>query len=288
MSGCSILRRRAARLFFLPLLLVSTVTAMAAGRPGLMLATVYDGQRDIGEFWVSEKLDGVRAYWNGQRFVSRQGNPIRAPGWFIEALPDQPLDGELWMGRGRFAELSGAVRRQEADDAQWRRIRYMVFDLPASPEPFGVRLRQLRSLLASGPPAPHIQPVDQLRMPDREALLRYLHAIVAEGGEGLMLHRDTALYRPGRSSDLLKMKTYLDAEALVVAHIAGEGKYQGALGALLVETPEGLRFRIGTGLSERQRWDPPPVGSTITYRYTGTTHTGIPRFASFLRLHEPY
>src|SRR5690606_36303228 len=125
--------------------------ACAAERPGLMQATVYDDPLDIDAFWVSEKLDGVRAYWDGQRLLSRQGNPFHAPAWFTEVLPDQPLDGELWMGRGRFHELSGAVRRQEADDAQWRRIRYMVFDLPASPDPFGVRLRQLRSLLASLP-----------------------------------------------------------------------------------------------------------------------------------------
>lgn len=101
-----------------------------------------------------------------------------------------------------------------------------------------------------------------------------------------MLHRADAAWQTGRSDVLLKMKPQHDTEAVVVAHVPGKGKYEGMLGALVVETPEGRRFRLGTGFSDAQRKAPPPVGSTVTYRYRDVTANGVPRFASFLRVRE--
>jgi DNA ligase-1 len=253
--------------------------------PELLLAEVYESGIDLSGYWVSEKLDGVRAYWDGRRLITRGGIVLRAPAWFVAGLPAVPLDGELWMGRGRFAEVSGAVRRLEPDAAAWRRIRYMVFDLPGSEAPFGERLRALRQLLEASR-SPYSAVVEQQRVTDHPALMALLEGIVAAGGEGLMLHRDAALYRAGRSGDLLKVKPYMDAEARVITHLPGQGKYTGMLGALLVELPSGRRFRIGTGFSDAERADPPPIGSTVTFKYHGLTKTGLPRFASFLRVRD--
>jgi DNA ligase 1 len=255
--------------------------------PELLLAKVYNTQIDLNEYWVSEKLDGVRAYWNGNQLISRQGNVFRAPGWFTEDFPSIPLDGELWMGRGTFEELSGAVRRHIPDDLEWRKIRYRVFDLPASNASFDARLTELRQLFRSMPSS-SIDLVSQHKVASHLALMAELEIVVQGGGEGLMLHKGSSRYRAGRSDDLLKVKRHQDAEALVIGHLPGKGKYEGMLGALVVETPNGQRFRIGTGFSDEQRADPPPIGSTITYKYFGKTANGIPRFAVFLRGREAF
>src|SRR5690606_30103328 len=166
---------------------------------------------------------------------------------------------------------------------QWRQVRYMVFDLPDSPQIFDQRLEQLKELIKAAA-LPHLQMVAQYRVKDHASLMRDLEQVVAQGGEGLMLHHGKSRYHAARSDDLLKLKTYDDAEAVVIAHLPGKGKYSGMMGALLVETAEGRRFKIGTGFTDVLRADPPPPGTLITYTYFGVTHKNIPRFASFLRV----
>lgn len=255
---------------------------LAAEPPALMLANTYRANVAVADYWVSEKLDGVRAYWDGVRLIARGGQPIAAPAWFTEGFPTPPLDGELWMGRGRFAEVSGAVRRAEPEAAQWQQIRYMVFDLPGASGGFSDRLKALQRIVSKAA-LPHLQLVEQSRVANRIELMTRLDRVAAAGGEGLMLHHAAAPYRPIRSDDLLKMKTYDDAEAIVVAHLPGKGKYTGLVGSLLVENGAGQRFRLGSGLSDLERQAPPPVGTTITYKHHGLTSNGLPRFASYLR-----
>ena len=108
--------------------------------------------------------------------------------------------------------------------------------------------------------------------------------MVAKGGEGLMLHKADAEYITGRNAALIKLKPLFDAEATVVAHTPGRGKYKGKLGALVVETSEGIRFKLGTGLKDAQRENPPKIGSLVTYTYKDKTKNGKPKFASFLRV----
>lgn len=248
-----------------------------------MLATVYEPGIDVSEYWVSEKLDGVRGRWTGSMLLTRDGNVINAPAWFTAGWPEVPMDGELWIARGRFDEASGIVRTQDPDDDAWRSLRFMVFDLPAHGGTFDERVVRMRTLLDAAN-VPWLQPVEQFRVADADALDARLDAIVNAGGEGLMLHHRAARYRAGRSTDLLKYKLHDDAEARVVAHTPGEGKYSGMLGALIVERDDGVRFRIGTGFTDAERANPPPVGTWITYRYNGLTPNGVPRFARFLRV----
>jgi len=248
-----------------------------------MLARVYRGNVRLADYWVSEKYDGVRGYWDGQQLLTRGGRRVAVPAWFTAGWPRQPLDGELWAGRGRFDAAQSAIGRDSPDDAAWREMRYMVFDLPAHPGTFDDRIPALQRLLADLG-LPWVQPVAQRKVADRAALQALLNKTVHGGGEGLMLHRGASLYRGERNDDLLKLKPYEDAEATVVAHLPGKGKHAGALGALVVQTPDGLAFSLGSGFSDAQRRDPPPIGSLVTYRYIGLNASGVPRFASFLRV----
>ena len=264
-------------------LLLACSVVRAETPPAVTLANVYVEGRDPAGYFVSEKLDGVRGYWDGKSLLTRGGSVINAPPWFTAGWPDHPLDGELWAGRGQFADAVSTVRSQMPDDAAWHRIRYMLFDLPSHPGPFSERVPALAAAVAKIG-QPWVQMIPQLPATTAVALKVQLRQIEKLGGEGLVLHRATALYQAGRSDDLLKYKPYLDAEARVVEHVPGRGKYAGMLGALVVETESGQRFRLGTGFTEGDRRAPPPPGSWITYRYRAVTAKGLPRFASYLRL----
>ena len=254
-----------------------------AGAPALMLAEVYKPGMSLADYWVSEKYDGVRAYWDGRQLHTRGGERIVAPAWFTATLPKQPLDGELWAGRGRFAHAVSTVRSQAPNDIAWHEMKFMVFDLPAAPGGFGVRLPALqRAVAALG--QPWVQAAPQWRVATRAQLMGQLREHEKAGAEGLMLRRDDAPYRGGRSEDLLKLKSFEDAEGLVVGHVPGRGKYAGQTGALLVAMPGGRRFRLGSGLPDALRRQPPPVGSVVTYRFNGTHASGLPRFARFWRV----
>ena len=255
-----------------------------------MLAKSYQPGISLSDYWVSEKYDGVRGYWDGEKLLTRGGERIAAPAWFTAGWPREPMDGELWAGHGQFARAVSTVRQQTPDDAAWRAMRFMVFDLPAHGGRFSDRIPALGGLV-SRIDQPWVQAVAQFKVASHPALQALLARTVRSGGEGLMLHRGASPYKSGRNDDLLKAKTHEDTEARVVAHIPGKGKYAGVLGALLVEIPgrdgkAAQRFKLGTGLSDEQRRNPPPVGSTVTYRFRGLNDSGIPRFASFMRTRE--
>jgi DNA ligase-1 len=277
-------RSMSVALRLLLLALMFAVGVVNASPPPVPLANTYQQGIALEDYWVSEKLDGVRAYWDGRRVLSRNGNVYQAPGWFVADFPDVPLDGELWMARQRFAELSGAVRKQIPLDSEWREIRFHVFDLPG-PGPFHQRYGQLKVWVEKAD-SRYLELVEQKPATSHAALMARLERVVAEGGEGLMLKRRESRYEAGRSDDLLKVKTFEDAEAVVVEHLAGKGRLQGMMGALRVELPNGRRFRIGTGFSDELRARPPAPGTRITFKHYGQTATGLPRFASFLRVRD--
>ena len=268
-------------------LTVLFLTVQAETPPKVQLANVYDQDNvsDISNYLVSEKYDGVRAIWTGKALLTRQGNPISAPEWFTAPLPAVWLDGELWTQRQDFDALSGIVRTQTPDDKLWREVSYMVFDMPDADLPFEQRYHNY-SRLVEQINADHIQAVNQQRFDSNHALSEHLQALVEKGAEGLMLHLATAKHHASRSDALLKLKPYFDDEAKVIAHLPGQGKYTGMLGALRVKNQQGIEFSIGTGFTDVERANPPPIGSIITYKYHGFTKNGVPRFASFLRIRE--
>lgn len=274
---------RAAQVARAALLACTLLASATLQAHGLTLAAPYRSDLDLRAYWVSEKYDGVRAHWDGRRLLSRQGLPLAAPAWFTQGWPATALDGELWAGRGQFALVQSVVAQQGAPESGWRSLRYMVFDLPQHPGPFSARLQTLQQTVAALH-QPWVQAVPQWRVASHAELQRQLREQVQAGAEGLMLRREDAPYRGGRSEDLVKLKPLDDAEAVVVAHLPGRGKYQGLTGALEVQMPSGQRFRLGSGLSDADRAHPPPLGSTVTYRHNGWHASGLPRFARFWRV----
>jgi DNA ligase-1 len=271
----------------LPWVLAAPSAALAA-KASVPLQLARDAALDIDPagYLVSEKLDGVRAWWDGTRLHFRSGLPVLAPHWFTSKLPAAPLDGELWLGRGRFEDLAGTVRRAVALDSAWRQVKYVVFDLRGGADPFEQRSAALARLVSEAA-FPQLQAAPQRRLADRAELRRWFDQVVREGGEGLMLHRADAPWRAGRSEALLKLKPLADAEAVVVGHVPGRGRHEGRLGALQVRTSDGVEFLLGTGLTDGQRDQPPAAGATVVYTYRGRTASGVPRFASFLRVRDP-
>ncbi|MGE0129488.1 MAG: DNA ligase [Blastocatellales bacterium] len=255
--------------------------------PRALLAGVANINIDPAPYLISEKYDGVRGLWDGKALRSRAGNVIAAPEWFTARLPSRPLDGELWMARGQFEKLSGAVRKTTPRDDEWRQIKYMVFELPDAPGTFAERYEQIKQIVARAN-FPQLVAVEQFRLPDNAALRRKFEEIVRAGGEGLMLHRADAPYVTGRNDALLKLKPLEDAEATVIGYVPGKGKYTGKMGALQVEMADGKRFQIGTGFTDAVRANPPAIGAVITFTYRGLTKNGLPRFASYLRIREKF
>ena len=274
-------------LFFLAFPATATATAASPDTTKLLLAKVAAKNINPTQYLVSEKFDGVRAIWDGKQLKFRSGNVVNAPAWFLAKLPATKLDGELWLGRQRFEELSGVVRQTVPNDTKWREIKYQIFELPDGEGTFTERAARIEEIVAKKN-WPQLLAVKQNKIADNAALQVLFQKMVAEGAEGLMLHLAEAPYITGRSDVLLKLKPQEDAEATVIAHLPGKGKYIGKLGALKVKTADGITFNIGSGFTDAQRANPPAIGTIITYKYRSETKNGVPRFATFMREYQKF
>ncbi|MEG3766932.1 DNA ligase [Alteromonas sp. 14N.309.X.WAT.G.H12] len=246
------------------------------------LAETYRPGIDIGDYLISEKLDGIRGRWTGDRLISRNGNPISAPKWFTQNWPSYPMDGELWTKRNDFEQIASIVMSTKGDE-RWHTVTFMIFDLPIKNKPFIQRYHLMQELVARAQ-SPYLRVIPQYPLQSNLALQERLTEVTAAGGEGLMLHLKQGYYQNGRSKHLLKLKQFNDDEAQVLAIVEGKGKYAGMMGSMVVQTKAGIKFKIGSGFSDTQRRHPPAIGSWITFKYYGYTKKGIPRFATFMRM----
>ncbi len=252
-----------------------------AGAIDIMLPGVYEDSIDVSGWLMSEKLDGVRGYWDGKKLLSKKGTPFNPPAEFIKNLPDFPIEGEIWGGHNTFEKTSGIVRKQKAHN-DWLDLKFAVFDLPGAAGVIEERLDIVRQWFREHP-SKYAFVITQTKVRSREHLKKDLQRVEEMGGEGMIVRKPNSLYTKGRSMEILKVKNYYDMEAVVIDHIEGKGRNLGRMGALLVELPDKRRFKIGTGFSDKERKYPLPVGTTITFKYYGFYKSGIPRFPSFLR-----
>ena len=275
--------------FLLLLVLIYPLSGLAYQGSGsseaLQLAETYNHQHTdntIKAYFVSEKLDGIRARWTGNQLLTRGGHLIYSPAWFTRQWPAIPLDGELWVGRARFEDVSSIVLSQTPDE-RWHEVVFKLFDIPDKTRPFEQRVTHMKALVKEVNQA-WFGMIPQYTLTTIAALELALDEVTQKGGEGLMLHHRKAKYVQGRASHLLKVKRYQDSEARVLSYIEGKGEISGLMGALSVMTPDGITFKLGSGFSMAQRRSPPAIGSIVTYKYYGVTKNGKPRFASFLHV----
>ena len=253
----------------------------------IMQPLVYEEGIDLSSWLMSEKLDGVRGYWDGRQLFSKNGTPFCPPPAFTGNFPDFPIEGEIWGGRNTFEKTIGIVKKQQPHDG-WLELKFAIFDVPKAPGGFENRLKKAEDWFA-GHPSAYAFVIEHHPVDNHEHLATELNRIDSLGGEGIILRRRGSLYTPGRSNDILKVKSYDDREAIVVAHLPGRGRNEGKMGSLLVELPEsGIRFKIGSGFSDAMRSHPPPIGSLITFKLYGVYASGIPKFPSFLRIRENF
>jgi len=254
----------------------------------VMLAKRWEKSDPTG-WWMSEKLDGVRALWDGKRFLSRNGNAFPVPEAIVKSMPSTKLDGELWIGRGLFQDTISIVR--SARDKGWHRVTYQVFDAPEAPGGFEPRIaRAMREIEGHA----FARALSQIRCEGHEHLAERLAAVLRERGEGLMLRRAGSPYDRRKSPHLLKVKVFESAEARVVGYVPGEGKHEGRVGSLRVTAvgsgknlpAEGTPFKVGTGLSDDQRERPPKLGALVTYSFQELTMEGVPRFPAFVAVRD--
>lgn len=157
------------------------------------------GQQDVNGWLMSEKLDGVRAVWDGVDLRTRTGKTINAPQWWLDRLPtDVCLDGELFAGRGGFQQVLSSYSRKTPVDAEWQDLQFVAFDIPVFNVPAADRINRLRSI--------NVQQVKHIICNGRNHALEHMDRIVGIGGEGVMLRQPDAEYIPSRTSALLKCK----------------------------------------------------------------------------------
>jgi len=250
----------------------------------IMLPNVYRDNIEVSGWLMSEKLDGVRGYWDGKKLYSKNGHLLHPPETFIRGLPPFPLEGELWGGRGTFEKTVSIVKKQTPHKG-WLDIQFAIFDVPLEPGAFSARIQTAQSWFSSHPSS-FAYVILQKSISQISQIKDELQRIEKLGGEGLIVRNPEAFYTTGRSNDILKVKNFLDTEAVVIDHIPGKGRNLGRLGSLFVEFPDspGLRFKIGSGLSDAVRNNPPPIGAIITFKYYGFYESGIPKFPSFIRV----
>ena len=263
---------------------VSFGQLLSAGEPALQKPEIYHSGDEVTGWVMSEKLDGVRGYWDGMHLQTRKGRILHPPPGFIQNFPPFELDGELWSKRGDFEFIQSTVMDQTPGDG-WKKITYHIFEVPNSQGDFYSRLGKAKGWFETNR-NPQVRIISQVKVKDAAHLDRFLNEIHAKGGEGVIVKNPDMPYHAGRSSHILKVKKFQDMEGVVTAVNQGKGKYETMMGSLTLTLKDGTVFKLGTGFTDQIRKNPPPIGAVVTFKYYGLTKNGIPKFASFLRMRQ--
>ena len=254
------------------------ISLSAFGNADLMRLQNYDNQSVQG--WVmSEKLDGVRGYWDGKQLLSRQGQHLSPPAYFTKDFPPFAIDGELFSERNHFEEISSITKSFKGE--RWSKLKLYVFDVPDAQGDLFERLNVLKTYLHEHP-TPYIEIIEQIPVRDKTHLYAFLTDVETKKGEGVVVRNPNAPYERKRSNQILKLKTAHDEECTVIDHHKGKGQFENVMGSLTCKNDRGV-FKIGSGFNLNERENPPPIGSIITYKYRGLTNSGKPRFATYWR-----
>lgn len=235
---------------------------------------------NISGWLMSEKLDGIRGYWDGKTLRTKNNYIIHAPKYFTENFPPFALDGELWTKREDFETIQSIVL-DDIPGTDWQLLTYNVFEVPNAKGDFKSRLAKVVPYHDR-----YLKSIKQIVCKNKEQLKTFLKEIEAKGGEGVIIKNPNLDYFTGRSAQILKVKSFKDMEGEVIGYHAGKGKYKNMMGSLIIKLKNGVMFKLGGGFSVPERKFPPKVGSIVTFKYYGLTKLGKPKYASFLRVRE--
>ncbi len=230
---------------------------------------------------MSEKLDGIRAYWSGKNLISRGGKIIHAPAWFTKNYPPFPIDGELWTKRADFENISSIVRDKNPNEEQWKQIKHYIFEVPNTKGGLFERLKKVSPYEGE-----IIKIIPQIPIKNKKHLQQFLKQIEHKKGEGVVVRDPNTPYIAKRTSKALKVKSFLDKECKIVAYNRGHGKLKALMGSITCQMDNNITFKIGSGFSMNERKNPPAIGSVITFKYKEMTKYGKPRFPVFLRVRK--
>jgi len=235
----------------------------------------------VNNWLMSEKLDGIRAYWDGKNLISKNGNIINAPNWFTKNFPNFELDGELWTKRADFENIQNIVLDATPTD-KWKEITYNIFEIPNEKGNFSERMAILNSWLNKNPNS-YIKIIPQIVCKNENHLNNYLNELIDKKAEGIILKNPNINYEKGRTNNLLKVKTFFDDEGVVIGHNFDENK---RLKSLIIKLKDETIFNLGGGFTELERVNPPKIDDIVTFKYYGFTKNKKPKFASFLRIRK--
>jgi DNA ligase-1 len=254
-------------------------TPLFCSKPQLLLLNTYKDQNTTN--WVmSEKLDGIRGFWDGKQLLSRSGKVIHAPKWFIKDYPTFEIDGELWTKRDDFDTISSIVR-DKIPSNEWKNIKHYIFEVPNAKGNLFQRLAKVKPFENE-----YIKILPQISIQNKAHQENYLKEIEAKKGEGIVVRDPNTLYINKRTSSALKVKNFKDSECKILGYTNGNGKYFGKVGAIICQLSNKKEFKIGSGMNDNFRKNPPKLGTEITFKYQNITKNGKPRFPVYLRIRE--
>ncbi|MCH9812436.1 MAG: DNA ligase [Epsilonproteobacteria bacterium] len=266
------------------LLWLTLFTLLSSSTISLQKPKTFRGDEMIQGWYMSEKLDGIRAYWDGKQLLSKNGNSIYAPQWFTKQFPPFKLDGELWSKQGDFEFIQSTVL-DHIPSLAWKKITYQIFEVPEQEGDFPTRLQTAKAWFNQHR-VPHVEIIPQIKCQNKAHLDTFLKDIETQGGEGVIIKNPQLSYHTGRTTHILKVKNFKDMEAKVIAIHKGKGKYKNIMGSLTLQLESGVTFKLGSGFSDAQRKSPPKIGDQITFKYYGLTKNNKPKFASFMRIRD--
>jgi DNA ligase 1 len=260
------------KIFFLLIFFLSNMLSLNLEKP-----KIYHNQK-INNWLMSEKLDGIRAYWDGKNLYTKNGNPIFTPKEFTNNFPSFELDGELWTKRDDFENIQNIVL-DKSPSSKWNEISYNIFEAPNSKGNFYKRVEKIKIWFENNPNN-NVNIIKQYLCKDEEDLDTFLEKIISLKGEGVIIKNPNLEYINKRSQNSLKVKKFYDDEGIIQKINYKNNQMK----SLTIKLKNGTTFNLGNGFSDIQRVNPPKVGEQITFKYYGLTKNGKPKFASFLRV----
>ncbi len=265
------------------LLCLLTLSSLAfTNKPDLFLLKTYDKNIDVIDWVMSEKLDGIRGFWDGKKLISRGGKTLNSPKFWTMNFPNFEIDGELWTKRGDFERISSIVRRKMPDN-RWETVSFNIFEVPNQKGGLLQRLEVLQTYLKQHPNK-ILKIIKQTPIKSKQQLDNFLGKVIDNKGEGIVVRNPRMPYQTGRLSSALKVKKYRDEDCIVIEILSGKGKYKEKMGSVKCKTKKGLVIKIGSGFTDFERTYPPAVGSEITFKYYGLTKNKKYKYPVFLRI----